>query len=129
MLSTAPLREDGVIRTINKVYKPEKIFQSETSEEVEAAWEGWLTGESSLELKSGLSVDTVDRVRSSLDPANRADKRSLTYHCGGLPRPRPFCLRPCSISSSALLEPHPEDFPCRDFLPKHEYREGAVSQK
>ncbi|KAN0072216.1 protein of unknown function (DUF3328) domain containing protein [Elaphomyces granulatus] len=38
----SPLREDGVLRHVNTMYKPQKIFQSETSEEVEAAWEGWL---------------------------------------------------------------------------------------
>jgi len=38
----SPVREDGVLRYVNTMYKPQKIFQSETSDEVEAAWEGWL---------------------------------------------------------------------------------------
>jgi hypothetical protein len=46
-----------VIRTINTKYKPEKIFQSETSDEVEAAWNGWEKGEPSLDLASELIVD------------------------------------------------------------------------
>lgn len=37
-LSKAPLREDGVVRYVNKAFKPQKIFQSELSEEVEKAW-------------------------------------------------------------------------------------------
>jgi len=42
----APIREAGIIRYVNKVYKPEKIFQSETSDEVEAAWDDWEKGRS-----------------------------------------------------------------------------------
>ncbi|KAK2742539.1 hypothetical protein FQN55_007825 [Onygenales sp. PD_40] len=34
----SPLLEDDVVRYVNKVFKPEKIFQSETTPEVEAAW-------------------------------------------------------------------------------------------
>lgn len=66
----SPVRNDGVIRNINKWYKPEKIFQSETTPEVEEAWESWLDEHDRLlilpieETKTRLPI-TVDAF---LDP-------------------------------------------------------------
>lgn len=37
----APLREDGVVKYMSKTFYPQDIFQSETSEEVEEAWDSW----------------------------------------------------------------------------------------
>ncbi|KAF9894764.1 hypothetical protein FE257_006654 [Aspergillus nanangensis] len=38
----SPVREDGAEHYINKRYKPNKIFQSPPSDEVDEAWHGWL---------------------------------------------------------------------------------------
>jgi hypothetical protein len=42
--SQAPLRDDGVVHSYNTHYKPDKIFQSSPSDEVDEAWNGWLRG-------------------------------------------------------------------------------------
>ncbi|OJJ07805.1 hypothetical protein ASPVEDRAFT_89044 [Aspergillus versicolor CBS 583.65] len=39
---SSPLREDGAERFVNTQYKPNKIFQSPPSDEVDAAWNDWL---------------------------------------------------------------------------------------
>jgi hypothetical protein len=36
---SAPLYDDGAVRYVNRLFKPQKIFQSEPSDKVEAAWE------------------------------------------------------------------------------------------
>ncbi|EGE82471.1 hypothetical protein RJZ56_005912 [Blastomyces dermatitidis] len=37
-LPYSPVREDGYVRYVNKRFAPSKLFQSETSDELEAAW-------------------------------------------------------------------------------------------
>ncbi|OGM49045.1 hypothetical protein ABOM_002346 [Aspergillus bombycis] len=38
----APVREDGAERYINTRYRPNRLFQSSPSDEVDEAWNGWL---------------------------------------------------------------------------------------
>lgn len=72
------------------MYKPEKIFQSETSDEVEAAWDDWIEG----------------RLPMIIDPDLNNDKTSLQIehdHLLVLPTERTKDRLP--ITTDAFLDP------------------------
>ncbi|KAJ5812908.1 hypothetical protein N7447_009931 [Penicillium robsamsonii] len=54
-----PIREDGAERYVNTRCKPDKIFQSPPTDEVDAAWHGWLRG----------TIDNDHLIRVSGDKA------------------------------------------------------------
>ncbi|KAJ5497292.1 hypothetical protein N7463_009279 [Penicillium fimorum] len=73
-----PIREDGAERYVNTRYKPDKIFQSPPTEEVDAAWHNWLRDNDHLVRVSGYKAKELglpEAVQLYKDPG---------YHAYGL---------------------------------------------
>ncbi|BCS27851.1 oxidase ustYa family protein [Aspergillus puulaauensis] len=71
----SPLREGGAERFINTRYKPDKLFQSPPSDEVDAAWHDWLRDHDRLIRVSGGKVKELglpEAVELYADPGNYA---------------------------------------------------------
>ncbi|KAH8812721.1 hypothetical protein F5884DRAFT_786191 [Xylogone sp. PMI_703] len=82
----SPLREDGVVRYINTKYKPQKIFQSSTSEKVEHAWDSWLREHDDMILipkAKAISLNLPETIEAFNDPGYMAYGLAVYHqmHC------------------------------------------------
>ncbi|PGG96500.1 hypothetical protein AJ79_09560 [Helicocarpus griseus UAMH5409] len=65
----SPVRDDGYVRYVNRRFRPTKIFQSETSDEVEAAWSKILgVTDGVVQLPKSIASKLDESIESFVEP-------------------------------------------------------------